>query len=214
MKDSDALAPVHIAEAFLIEAIDDELPVEATAVLEAHLSVCESCRRRYQSLRQLSNDIESAVAALPLQASGEQRARLERDLDWTETVVRTPRLLPRLAWTAAGAMAVAAALAFAVLVAPQWKRSVESPAPRAAIQPSVFEVDGERFVALPYSNPDLPLNESHVVEMQVPVSSLADAGIVFEPISNEMSAPDRSVLADVLLGMDGRPLGIHVLNAE
>jgi anti-sigma factor RsiW len=214
MKDSGDIAPAHITEASLIKAIDDELPAGATAELEAHLSVCEDCRRRYQSLRQLSNEIESSITAWPLEVSDEQRARLERRLDSMETAGPRPRFLRRLAWTGAAGMAIAAALAFALLFAPQWKRSVEIASPRAAVQPSSFEVDGERFVALPYSNPDLPLNESHVVQMQVPVSSLADAGIVFEPISNEMSAPDRSVLADVLLGIDGRPLGIHVLNAE
>jgi hypothetical protein len=77
-----------------------------------------------------------------------------------------------------------------------------------------FEVDGETFVALPYSNPDLPLTAPHIVRMQVPVASLADAGITFEPVSSEVSSPDRSVLADVLLGIDGQPLGVHVLNAE
>lgn len=214
MKHRDDESLPHVSEASLIKAVDDELSAGESAEIETHLCVCEDCRRRYQSLRQLSSAIESAVAALPV-ASHEERARLEGQLESMQIAApgrdaKTRRLALR---TAAG-LAVAAAVACALLVAPQWKRSAENTGSRVDIQPSVFEVDGERFVALPYSNPDLPLNDSHVVQMQVPVSSLADAGIVFEPISNEMTAPDRSVLADVLLGIDGRPLGIHVLTAE
>jgi len=50
--------------------------------------------------------------------------------------------------------------------------------------------------------------------MQVPVSSLADIGIALEPVSNEVLNQDRSVLADVLLGADGQPLGVHVVSWE
>ena len=66
-------------------------------------------------------------------------------------------------------------------------------------------------MALPYSNPDLSVNASHVVQMQVPVSSLTDAGLSFEPGSAEQAEFDHSVLADVLVGADGQPLGVHVI---
>jgi anti-sigma factor RsiW len=213
MKDREELSNNHFSNGWLIKAIDDELPDADADEMESHLAGCESCRRRYQTLRQTSASIESAVAAGGIDFSEERRSRLENELDSRELAARAPstsHVLRRLSW----AMAIAAALAFLLLFAPQWKQSVRSTGQAAAAQPSAFEVDGESFVALPYSNPDLPLNASHIVQMQVPVQSLADAGIVFEPISNEMAAQDRSVLADVLLGMDGRPLGIHVLAAE
>src|SRR5579884_1466361 len=91
----------------------------------------------------------------------------------------------------------------------------QSPAVRAPeAQSNAFEVAGELFSPLPYSNPDLPIGAPHIVRMQVPVSSLSDAGIVFEPVSNQTLTADSSVLADVLLGMDGQPLGVHVLGVE
>jgi hypothetical protein len=58
------------------------------------------------------------------------------------------------------------------------------------------------------------MSAPHIVEMQVPVASLASAGLFFEPVSNEAGAPERSVLADVLVGLDGQPLGVHVLSVE
>ncbi|MBV9762499.1 MAG: zf-HC2 domain-containing protein [Acidobacteriaceae bacterium] len=204
----------HLPSALLIKAIDEELPGGEAQEVESHLATCDSCRRRYQALRQVSGRIESAVAARQVELSSEQRTRLETELDARELAARAKpgasHVVRRLSW----AVAIAAALAFLLLVAPQWRQSVKRTGSAAAAQPSAFEVDGESFVALPYSNPDLPLNTSHIVQMQVPVQSLADAGIVFEPISNEVAAQDRSVLADVLLGMDGRPVGIHVLASE
>jgi len=67
---------------------------------------------------------------------------------------------------------------------------------------------------LPYSNPDLPASAPRIVQMQVPVSSLANIGISMEPAVNEILNQDRTVLADVLLGADGQPLGVHVVSWE
>jgi hypothetical protein len=84
----------------------------------------------------------------------------------------------------------------------------------AATASNAIEVDGETFVALPYSNPDLPSSAPRIVQMQVPASSLADVGIALEPIANGVFNQDRTVLADVLLGADGQPLGVHVVSWE
>jgi hypothetical protein len=203
----------HVSDSLLIRAIDDELnEVEACAV-DSHLAICEECARRRQRLRHVSAKVEWAISEVRVSVSEQQRDRLERSLETRELAASAKRASPglrRLSW----AMAIAAALAFALMFVPQWKRSPKPSPELAAVEPSAFEVDGESFVALPYSNPELPLNTSHIVQMQVPVSALADAGIVFEPISNEIASADRSVRADVLLGIDGRPVGIHVLSNE
>jgi hypothetical protein len=83
-----------------------------------------------------------------------------------------------------------------------------------AASTGAFEIDGETFISLPFSNPDLPVNARRIVQMQVPVSSLAEAGIVVEPIANRVAQPDYSVLADVLLGLDGQPLAVHVVSFD
>ncbi len=113
-------------------------------------------------------------------------------------------------------MAIAATLAIGVTFAPRTKRVPKNnePALVQAANTETFEMDGETFVALPYSNADLPLNAPHIVQMRVPVSSLAAAGVAFEPISSGVSAGEDSVLADVLLGIDGQPLGVHVTGVE
>lgn len=205
----------HVTDDLLVRAMDDELPGKETALVGSHLSRCERCTQRYQELRSASLRLESAVAAFVPPHSTSGRESLSRALDVRRSEIALPRprkVLRQFSW----GMGVAAVLALGVLFGPQWT-------PHAKIHLATgfqdqssapFEVDGETFVRLPYSNPDLPLTAPHIVQMQVPVSSLADAGIIFEPISSQISAPDRSVLADVLLGIDGQPLGVHVLASD
>jgi hypothetical protein len=202
----------HFSDAFLIGAIDDELNESEAQSVESHLAVCQECAHRRQRLRHLSTSIESAIGDAPVAFPAHHRECLERQMDARERAAahRRSPLVRRLSWV----VAIAAALAFALMFVPQAKRAPKISGGKIAQQPAAFEIDGERFVALPYSNPDLPFNASHIVQMQVPVSALAAEGIVFEPISNEIASADRSVRADVLLGMDGQPLGVHVLSAQ
>lgn len=207
--------PDHLSEEMLVRATDDELSESETILVDSHLSRCEECRERYQKLRALSVDIESALAVLVPEHSSEQRESLSQALAAREDAATSPaprKVLQQFGW----GMAIAAMLTAAIVFGPQWARhrSANNAAQEQAQIGTAFEMDGETFIALPYSNPDLPVTASHIVQMQVSVSSLADAGIVFEPISNQVSAPDGSVLADVLLGIDGQPLGVHVVGVE
>ncbi len=204
--------PDHLNNDLLIRAIDDELPESEMIRVELHLADCEQCRRAYNELRSLTLDLESFLATIPAQHSPAERAAFEARLE-VPPLMPVPRV--RQWQPVAWGLALAASLTFGVFVAPHVWRSSKSPAVRAPeAQSNAFEVAGELFSPLPYSNPDLPIGAPHIVRMQVPVSSLSDAGIVFEPVSNQTLTADSSVLADVLLGMDGQPLGVHVLGVE
>ncbi len=202
----------HLSSDLLIRAIDDELSGAETVSVESHLAQCEGCRQKHQELRVASLKFEGMIAGVAVQLPG-GRDQLIDQLEKCEheRLSRTPRdVARRFGW----GMAIAATLAIGVLFIPKRENSVKSGSANIVESQAAFEVDGESFVALPYSNPALPMNSSHIVQMQVPVSSLTDAGIVFEPIANEVLRPDDSVLADVLLGMDGQPLGVHVLGMQ
>ncbi len=208
--------PDHLKDDLLVRAIDDELSGAEAALFESHLSCCELCGQRYQDLRLVSARVESLVGRIPVPRLDRGRESLIQNLEARErasVISHAPeKVLRRFGW----GMAIAAGLAVGLVFAPRTNRSVSS-APSSVSQSQsagVFEVAGETFVALPYSNPDLPISAPRIVQMQVPVSSLTDAGIMFEPVSTEFSSPDRSVLADVLLGIDGQPLGVHVLSEE
>ena len=206
--------PDHLTNDLLVRAIDDELSPREISVVQSHLPDCEVCKRRHAEILRASGDIEALMAAAVPEVSNEDREALAQRLDMAHGIVlKTHGKTVRTAWWGTG---IAAAILLAVFFA---SRSVHAPVQdRPAVSvyspEATLQVDGETFIPLPYSNPDLPLSAPHIVEMQVPVSSLASAGLVFEPVSNGISGSDRSVLADVLMGLDGQPLGVHVLSVE
>ena len=205
--------PQHLSNEFLVRFIDDELPMADTKAAEGHLQSCAECKQRLAQMEEVSKSLECFALGMRLQYSEAERETLVVLLD-TEAHVssqKPQRVLERFVW----GMALAASLAMGVLIAPHLRKTQPSVSANGDGKQSagLLQVDGETFVPLPYSNPDLPLAH-HIVEMQVAVASLADAGVHFEAISNEVAGNNDSVLADVLLGIDGQPLGVHVLTAQ
>ncbi len=202
----------HLTNAVLVKAMDAELTSGEVASVMEHLARCGGCREKYEGFRGTSLAIESGIAATPVEIPLGERESLRQRLEGRQTALRPghapERVLRRFGW----GMAIAASLAVGIVMAPRNKSTADKQnSVQAAAFASAIEVGGETFVSLPYSNPDLPVNESRIVEMRVPVSALNDIGIVLESVSNRESASERSVLADVLMGADGQPLGVHVL---
>jgi anti-sigma factor RsiW len=202
----------HLTGALLVKAMDAELTSGEAASVVEHLAQCGECRQKHEDLRRTSLLIESGVAATPVGNPLGERESLRQKLQARQAARRPGQTPERVMWRFGWGMAIAASLALAIVMAPRHKNTAHQ---QYSAQSSSFvnaiEVGGETFVPLPYSNPDLPVNESRIVEMQVPVSALNDIGIVLESVSSRESASDRSVLADVLMGTDGQPLGVHVL---
>ena len=207
--------PDHVSDDQLVRMIDDELTRPESTLVESHLGHCDECSRRHRELRSLSVRIEAGIAANVSWDSGAERESLRQALEARERKIASARprkVLQKFGW----GMAVAAMLSLGILFGPQWTHRTKSPNAVAehGQTNATFDVDGETFAALPYSNPDLPVTSPHIVQMQIPVSSLTDAGIMLQPISSQISSPDASVLADVLLGTDGQPVGVHFLYTE
>jgi len=202
----------HLTSAVLVKAMDAELTGGEVASVMEHLAQCDECREKYEDFRRTSLVIESSVARMPLGNPLGERESLRMRLEARQTARRPGQTPERVMWRFGWGMAIAASLAVGIVMAPRNKSTVDKQhSVEVAAFASAIEVGGETFVPLPYSNPDLPVNESRIVEMRVPVSALNDIGIVLESVSNRESASDRSVLADVLMGTDGQPLGVHVL---
>ncbi|MFL6351310.1 MAG: anti-sigma factor family protein [Bryobacteraceae bacterium] len=196
-------------------AIDGELPESESALVKAHVSQCRDCRQKHQELAMVSGQIEALIAGISIAALPSERELLNKRLAWARGPVvmahGAGKVLRRFGW----GMAIAATLAISITFLPHTKDVLSGqPALAPSHSSETFEVDGETFVALPYSNADLPLSAPHIMQMRIPVSSLTAAGVSFEPNSNELSPDQDSVLADVLLGIDGQPLGLHVADLE
>lgn len=202
----------HLTSVLLVKAMDAELTSGEVASVMEHLGQCEECREKYESFRRASLAIESGVAAVARGDPSRARESLRQKLEARQAAQRPGQTPERVLWRFGWGMAIAASIALGIVMAPKNKNAADTQhSVQAATVANAIEVGGESFVPLPYSNPDLPVNESRIVEMQVPVSALNDIGIVLESVSNRESASDRSVLADVLMGTDGQPLGVHVL---
>ena len=203
----------HPANDLLILSIDDELPESQASLVAAHLSNCADCSRRYREFLDLSKRLEALQLETMPPASYGERESLNRKLQPREVSNRQSfdRILRRFGW----GVGIAAALAIAITLAPRTKTLPTPAAARSTAQDSTnFEVNGETFVSLPYSNPDLPLAGPHILQMRVPAYELASAGISLGPTESVAAGSDGSVLADVLLGADGQPLGVHVVEFE
>lgn len=208
----------------LVRAVDKELSPGEAVWVPAHLAECAACRQECEAIESVSLQLEAIVnrsAVVEDRADREFFAERIRQQERLKPPKQAPeKVMRRFGW----GMAIAATLALGIIVAPKPRpRNVmtdSAPAEQASAAISnAIEVDGETFVALPYSNPDLPASAPRIVQMQVPLSSLADIGIALEPLANEVLNhtvlnQDRTVLADVLLGADGQPLGVHVVSWE
>jgi len=208
---------MHLSEDFLVKLMDDELSPSEVINARAHLAACDECSRAQKELQNLSGDIEALVSASSAAMPDRDRGRLVRAIETREVAAQVvarsqnpATIFRRFGW----GMGLAAMLALGIMLAPRTKERIIAETPPMAEQTTTLEVDGENFIPLPYSNPDLPISSSRIVQMQVPVSSLTAAGIVFEPVSIGASSADRTVLADLLIGTDGQPLGVHILGVE
>lgn len=210
---------LHLKMDVLVRAADGELPEAELLSIRKHLSACRECSALLTRIEELSGGIENLVASTPVSTSFADRQALVRRLSnpematqaSSESADRQARsILRRFGWS----MAIAASLALGVMIAPHARNTPAVKQQLASAEPGVLDIDGENFIPLPYANPDLPVNTSRVVEMQVPVSSLTAAGIVFEPIANSGHTADQTVLADILIGADGQPLGVHILGVD
>jgi anti-sigma factor RsiW len=214
----------HLSQDLIFRTLDDELTAAERFACESHLAVCEACCQQLAALHEFSIEIEAVVQATPIPSMANVRREVQETVEPQDSRVpalpNPGRVMRRFGW----GMGIAATLALGVsMLVPKHdltpridggEKGNRAPSAQAAI----IEVDGESFQPLPYSNDDLATSAPHIVQMQVPISSLADVGIVVEPTGFDTAAVDiagvdteRSVLADVLVGADGQPRGVHVL---
>lgn len=206
----------HLPDGLLAQFLDDELPGAEAARAEEHLAYCSSCNGRYSELRRVSSSFDEFIDSLRPTFDLAERQDLASKLDPANGKSVSPAIIKPVRRYGWWGLAAAAVLAIGVLYLPSSVHlGQENKTTLVAREgTNAFEIDGETFISLPFSNPDLPVNARRIVQMEVPISSLAEAGIVLEPIASRVAQPDGSVLADVLLGLDGQPVAVHVVSFD
>jgi len=182
------------------------------AQLQGHLRACPSCRERWEGERALSVQFRKMRdAALAGPQTYAQRERIMREFEQA----RLGAFRPWLRW----ALGMAAVVLLAIAVGQVW-RNVQQPtgpaksliaeesmnAGAGAIDVSEMISDSD-FVEVPYAPPLATGELVRVVRTGLRPAALARMGIEID------TAVTDEIPADVLLGEDGFPRGVRVVEA-
>jgi anti-sigma factor RsiW len=212
---------VHLSEDLIARVVDNELTPGERLFAEGHLAICAGCRKKRMEWAEMVERVEDAVLEIEPMVPADARQRLANALDRRESVgaVTLVRQEAPGWWKWGAVAAVAASLAFLISLPPvrtqmsNLGRTTVHPAAAAGIEGTSQTAAGEPdrpFIPLPYSGVALAEGEEEIVRVQMPAEALANAGII-PPGSY---ADNSWVDADLLLGLDGQPQGIRLVNAD
>lgn len=181
----------HVSYELLVRRLDGELGADAADAVDAHVSECAECRRQLDKLRAVSGAIFATSAALTESEPAGQRRALVAAME--QRAAARPRKTYAILAAAASVILVAGIV---ITDAPRPR----PPAPAAAVAP-------EAFIALPYSDDSLSSEGAVVLQVEVPRSAAAMAGMPVNYASGE-----TRVKAEVVVGADGLARAIRFLN--
>lgn len=107
-------------------------------------------------------------------------------------------------WSYVARVAAVAVIAAGLYLAWTHKRSSDQ---EAAVNAPVHHRSG--FIALPYAESNVPLEQPVIVRVQVPVSQLGGMGIPFAHVAGE-----EKVNADLLVGQDGIARAVRLVDGQ
>ena len=217
---------VHLSEDLIGRVVDNELTPTERLFAERHLAVCPLCRQKRREWAEVAERVQDLVLEQEPVVPANSRERLLSALEQREPARSVSVRQEAPAWWKWGAIvALAASLAFVFSLPPVrthlgavWNpagHNLRTPgangaaASAAAYEPNVDEPEWT-FIPLPYSGVVLAEGEEEIVRVQMPVSALANEGIIPQGAYAENSWVD----ADLLLGLDGQPQGIRLVNAD
>jgi len=193
--------------------------------LQGHLRACPPCRERWEGERALSVQFQKMRAnALARQQPDSQRERIMREFER----VRPSAFRPALRW----ALGMAAILLLAVALGQVWRSGLRSTGAKNPISGGSQEsanlaaevaavsasgnmaasgpdelISNEDFAEVPYAPPLATGEFVRVVRTELRPTALARMGVYVD------AAETDEIPADVLLGEDGFPRGVRVLEA-
>ena len=182
----------HLSTSVLLRRLDRELNAEEDAAAGRHLESCEECRAQLAKLREVSAGVDAYSSGLLQPPPAGSRRALLAAVD--KPVPVRPR---RWAYAAIG---VAASVLLMVGISLDRVTPPKAPVPRALIA-------ADPFISLPGSNESLSAAGAVVLQVEVPRSALAVAGMPAGDPRNE-----RPLRAEVVVGADGLARAIRFLN--
>jgi hypothetical protein len=183
------------------------LPESTVGLVESHVEVCAACAARLRRERELTSGLR-ALAGLTsaAQPPAEMEQRLLDAFAVMHTQTSRARAYSRVWRAAAAVLLVATGVA-------TWMASKVSPDLSSLDAARQRDANGGRgafddFMPLPVAV-GLPAFESGViVRIELPVAALPRYGVAIP------DTPKRVVQADLLVGQDGQPRAIRVINFD
>jgi hypothetical protein len=196
----------HVSESDLLLAFDGELSPEGNEAVRLHTQTCALCEEKWAGLKDLSEQVatlpcrevvfqqeEQAVAVL---CSQMENAPNPKKAHWaTRSLVLTNTLV-----------AVAVAIT-CIMLFPAREGTIVG-AHTAVLTPVVYDLEQAvppGYVSLPFGDPALPLDDATVLPVDLSAEDLEMMG--FD--ANE--TPPDGVRAELLIGMDGWPRAIRIV---
>jgi hypothetical protein len=176
------------------------------AQLQGHLRECPPCRERWEGERALSAQFRKMRAnALARRQSDAQRERIMRAFEQAPPSA----IRPSLRWV----LGLAAVVVLAVALGQIWRNRLvfagpaKNPTPAASQESAEESVSSGDFIDVPYAPPLATGEFVRVVRTELRPPALARMGIYVD------AGETDEISADVLLGEDGFPRGVRMLEA-
>jgi hypothetical protein len=144
---------------------------------------------------QLKDQLRALARAVPQNASPALEDRLRAAF---RTRVNQRR------WRYVATVAAAAVIAAGLYLAWTHKRGSDQ---ETAVNIPVHHSSG--FIALPYAQSDVPLEQPIIVRVQIPASQLGGMGMGVAHV-----APEEKINADLLVGQDGIARAVRLVNEQ
>ena len=196
----------HISEEDLLLALDGELAADRNEAVREHTRACAACDSRWNELQRLSQEV--AILQRPDVAFRPEQAAVASLLSRIDHGQPTKRFWTSHSFAIANTLVAVAVAITCVALLPSWqaaKRPVSHPAPVYDLEQSI----PTGFVSLPYADPALPLDDATVLPVELSAEDLVLMGIVDNEAAN--GVPREGVQAEILIGMDGWPRAIRIL---
>ena len=195
----------HVSETDLLLAFDGELASQRAAAVRAHTANCRSCETQWTQLSALSRDVAAFGPAVSLQPEAAAVASLR---------ARLAKVEKRSSWTTrslvfANSLAAIAAACVCILLLPSLRhanRVADLAVPHAAAVYDIDQAVPQGYMSLPFADPALPIDESAVLPVELTAEDLELMGVPASDVP-----PGSGVQAEILLGMDGWPRAIKIV---
>jgi len=193
----------HITDSDLLLAFDGELTAERNEAVLEHTRDCALCQGTWTKLKSLSEQVvEMRHVDVTLEPQEVAAARLLQRLDHPTASRKTHWTTRSLVF--ANSLAAVAVATTCIVLWPSMRVAKHV----AVSSPAAYDLEQPvppGYVSLPFADPTLPLDDAAVLPVNLSAEDLELMGF------DANDTPQDGVKAELLIGMDGWPRAIRIV---